>query len=101
MKAKKTPVRTCVACGRSTAKRELVRMVRSPEGDTHVDASGRANGRGAYLCAQSACFEAALARKRLTSALRVTLSEEDQERLRNEFEATIHADTDSASRSGR
>jgi hypothetical protein len=101
MKPKKTPLRTCVACGRSASKHELVRIVRSPDGETRIDASGKANGRGAYVCATQACFEAAIARKRLTSALRVTLGEEDQERLRSEFEAAVRNDTDSTSRSGR
>lgn len=101
MKAKKTPLRTCVACGRSASKHELVRIVRSPDGDTRVDASGKANGRGAYVCADPACFEAAVRKKRLTAALRVTLGEEDLERIRDEFEAATRTVPDATSRSGR
>jgi len=100
MKARRTPVRTCVACGRADGKRELVRVVRDAEGYTHVDPTGKAPGRGAYVCPDPACFEAAAARRRLASALRVSLVEEDVERLRNEFETAIDRDP-SSSRSGR
>ncbi|MDZ4166824.1 MAG: YlxR family protein [Coriobacteriia bacterium] len=100
MKARKTPLRTCVACGRETDKRALVRIVRDADGYTHVDPGGKAPGRGAYLCAQSACFEAAIGRRRLAPALRASLAEEDVERLRNEFEAAIETDRES-SRLGR
>ena len=100
MKARKTPVRTCVACGRVDGKRDFVRVVRDAEGYTRIDPSGKAPGRGAYLCPESACFEAAVARRRLAPALRVSLAEEDVERLRNEFETTIDHDS-SSSRSGR
>jgi hypothetical protein len=101
MKAKKTPLRTCVACGRSAAKHELVRIVRSPDGETRVDPGGKANGRGAYVCADPACFEAAVRKRRLTAALRVSLGEEDVERIREQFEETVRTAPDATSRSGR
>ena len=95
---RKTPVRTCVGCRETDAKRELVRFVRTPEGDVEVDPSGKANGRGAYVCARPECFEAAVKRGRLSSALRVNLAEEDVERLRRDFEALL---TGAASVQGR
>ncbi|MHB1340213.1 MAG: RNase P modulator RnpM [Coriobacteriia bacterium] len=89
MKAKKTPLRTCLACGRETDKKDLVRVVRTPDGDVAVDATGKRNGRGAYVCATTECFEKAVRRNRFTSALRVNLREDDVERLRRDFEHTL------------
>lgn len=91
MAAKKTPLRTCVACGREAAKRELLRIVRDADGETHVDPGGKAGGRGAYVCAETACFEAAVRKRKLAPALRVSLTEEDVERLRSEFEGVLAA----------
>lgn len=89
MKAKKTPLRTCLACGRETDKKDLVRVVRTPDGDVAVDATGKRNGRGAYVCAATECFEKAVRRNRFTSSLRVNLREDDVERLRRDFEHTL------------
>jgi hypothetical protein len=101
MKAKKTPVRTCVACGRTSGKRDLVRIVRSPDAETRVDLGGKANGRGAYVCPDMRCFETAVQKKRLTSALLVSLGEEDVERLRHEFEEALACVSDASSTTGR
>lgn len=101
MPARKAPTRTCVACRREANKRELVRVVRDADGETHVDPTGKAAGRGASVCANLACFEAAVARKRLGPALRVSLAEEDVERLRNEFEDALRVRAAADSRSGR
>ncbi len=89
MKARKKPVRTCLGCGQEADKRDLVRVVRSPEGDVTVDATGKANGRGAYLHPRSECFEAAARRRRFDAALRVNLKEDDIERIRRDFEHLI------------
>lgn len=86
---RKTPLRTCIGCTTGSDKRALVRVVRTPDGDVSVDSSGKANGRGAYLCAQPECFDAAVRRKRLDSALRVHLKEDDIDRLRREFDQVI------------
>ena len=101
MRARKTPTRTCVGCGTAADKREFVRFVRTPEGDVHVDPSGKANGRGAYTCARLECFETAVRKRKLASALRVNLREEDIDRLRAESErhlettgALVHKDGD-------
>jgi predicted RNA-binding protein YlxR (DUF448 family) len=76
------PQRTCVACRASRPKRELVRIVRTPEGAVMVDDTGRRSGRGAYLCRQRNCWEIALARRQLERALKVTLTAETQAQLR-------------------
>lgn len=101
MAVRKTPLRTCVACKREADKRELVRFVRDADGEVHVDATGKAGGRGASVCAEIACFETAVGRKRLGPALRASLTEDDVERLRREFEEAIRTRGSAASRSGR
>lgn len=98
-KVRKTPLRTCIGCGTGSDKRALVRFVRTPEGDVSVDETGKANGRGAYLCATPECFDAAVRRKRLDSALRVHLKEDDIDRLRREFAQVV--ETLAASQQGR
>jgi predicted RNA-binding protein YlxR (DUF448 family) len=62
-------------------KRELIRIVRTPEGAIEIDEKGKAAGRGAYLCRNRACWEGAIARQRLDYALKTTLSPADKERL--------------------
>ena len=83
MKPKRVPQRTCVGCRTSSAKREFVRVVRTPEGAVAVDESGKRNGRGAYVCAQRACWDEALKKDRLARALRATVSPQDAEALRS------------------
>ncbi len=79
---KHVPYRTCVACRTTRPKRELIRIVRTPEGKTMVDERGKQNGRGAYLCAQRACWTAALERRRLDRALGIELDSETVDALR-------------------
>lgn len=78
---KHVPQRTCVACRTVRPKREMVRIVRTPEGEVVVDERGKQNGRGAYLCAQRVCWEEALRRQRLAAALHVSLDEATTARL--------------------
>jgi hypothetical protein len=75
------PVRTCVACRTERQKRDLVRVVRTPGGEVMIDETGRANGRGAYLCADGSCWSAALNKKSIERALGVTLSADVRARL--------------------
>ena len=101
MTQRSTPQRTCVACRSVGDKRSFIRVVRDAEGEVHVDPSGKAPGRGASLCAASACFEAAVGKNRLASALRASLPEEDVERLRREFEDELLSRGASAPGTGR
>jgi uncharacterized protein len=73
---RKFPMRTCVACRTERQKREFVRVVRSPEGTVSIDTTGRANGRGAYLCADGSCWAAALKKKAIERALSAPLTAE-------------------------
>ncbi len=75
------PVRTCVMCGTKTAKRELVRVVLTPQGECIVDETGKRPGRGAYLCHRAECWERAASTNRLAHALRGELKASDKERL--------------------
>jgi len=70
------PHRTCVACRSVRPKRELIRIVRTPEGEIVVDEHGKRSGRGAYLCPQRVCWEQALKRRILDRALKTSLDEE-------------------------
>ena len=74
---RRMPQRTCVACGTISGKRELIRIVRGPEGDVRPDPTGKKAGRGAYLCADPACWELALKKKKLDRSLKLTLSAQD------------------------
>jgi predicted RNA-binding protein YlxR (DUF448 family) len=89
MKVRKPPIRTCVACRESSDKRGFVRFVRTPEGHVEVDVSGKTAGRGAYVCAKADCFEVARSRRKLDSALRVGLQDDDYNRLRRDFDELI------------
>ena len=71
--ARRYPTRTCVACRTERQKRDLVRVVRAPDGAVMIDASGRAPGRGAYLCADGSCWATALRKRSLERALEVSL----------------------------
>ncbi len=79
---KHIPQRTCVVCRTVRPKRELVRIVRTPEGQVVIDERGKQNGRGAYLCPQAACWNEALLRKRLGAALGIVLGESEMTALR-------------------
>lgn len=78
---KHVPQRRCVACRTGRPKRQLVRIVRTPDGVVTVDETGKRSGRGAYLCAQRHCWEAALTGRQLARALKVTLTAETEVQL--------------------
>ena len=66
---KKMPERKCVGCNERRPKNELVRVLRTPEGEIGVDRTGKKSGRGAYLCRSTACFAKAIKARRLQTAL--------------------------------
>lgn len=82
MRRKHQPTRSCVACRQARPKRELIRIVRSPEGNISVDESGKAKGRGAYLCAVRACWQRAVKHRILNYALKTELESDSYEQLR-------------------
>lgn len=82
---KNVPIRTCIGCGAEKPKRELIRIVRTPEGRYLLDQTGRKNGRGAYLCPNADCLEKAWRTKGLDRSFRETVPREVYERLREEM----------------
>ncbi len=84
---KHIPQRTCVGCGQVQGKREMVRVVRTLQGQVEVDPTGKRNGRGAYIHRTRSCWDAAVSGGRLAHALKVTLPEPDRQAL-EAFSAT-------------
>ena len=89
------PQRTCVGCRSTAAKRGFVRVVRSSDGRVAVDLTGKAAGRGAYVCAQPSCWEVALKRGRLGQSLRVTITDDDRRALAD-YAAGLQPDDETA-----
>lgn len=81
---KKIPMRTCIGCQQIRPKKEMVRIVLTPEGELQIDRSGRANGRGAYLCDDPACLETAVKRKSFSRAFHAQVSAQSIDRLKAE-----------------
>ena len=84
-KVKKVPIRRCVGCGEGKPKKELVRVVRDKEGRVALDTTGRAPGRGAYLCHSTACLAKAQKRKSLERAFEAPVPPEVYEALSKEL----------------
>jgi uncharacterized protein len=90
-KQKHLPLRTCIACRETKPKRELLRVVRTPDGHVLIDATGKKSGRGAYLSARLSCWQKALKDRRIEQELETTISDEDRQGL-YEFMATLPTD---------
>ena len=84
---KKIPMRKCVGCGEMKPKKELIRVLHTPEGEYTIDATGRKNGRGAYLCACRECFEKAVKTRGLERSFKAAISSDIYEALREEMNA--------------
>lgn len=84
---KKIPQRQCMGCRERRPKKEMIRVVRSPEGNVSLDFGGKMNGRGAYICPNPECLKRALKSKALDRSLEVTIPEEVYDRLAKEMEA--------------
>ena len=87
MKPKKIPMRMCVGCREMKETRELIRVVRSPEGEVSLDPIGKKPGRGAYVCRDAACLKRAIRQKQLERQLDAALSPETAAALQAELEA--------------
>ena len=85
IRKKKTPLRMCVGCGEMKPKQELVRVVKSPEGEISLDFTGRKPGRGAYMCKNAGCLKAARKARRLERAFSCKIPEEVYDRLEEEL----------------
>ncbi len=87
--AKHVPQRTCLGCRQVRDKRQLVRVVRTPDNQIEVDVTGKKSGRGAYLCADKKCWEEGLKRNRLDYVLRTSIAPESREKLREYAEENL------------
>ncbi|NMB45585.1 MAG: YlxR family protein [Firmicutes bacterium] len=82
---RKIPQRTCIGCRTVRPKRDLVRIVRTPDQEIHLDPTGKQPGRGAYICPEEACIEQAFRKRQLERALEAAIAPETMERLRDEL----------------
>lgn len=83
---KRIPLRKCTGCQEMKNKKEMMRVLRTTEGEIILDATGRKNGRGAYVCCSSECFEKAVRSKGLERSLKMKVPEEMYENLKKEIE---------------
>lgn len=83
---RKIPMRKCIGCQEMKSKKEMLRILRTPEDGLVIDTTGRKNGRGAYLCFSKDCFEKALKNKGLERSLKMKVSSEVYESLEKEIE---------------
>lgn len=82
---KKQPMRTCIACRQVKNKNELIRIVKTPEGEFHIDFTGRLNGRGAYICSDPECLEKLIKSKALNRTFKCEVSSDVYLRLKEEL----------------
>ena len=84
--AKKVPQRQCVSCGEMKNKKEMIRILKTPEGSFTLDTTGRKNGRGAYLCPCMECFRKAVKGRGLERSFKMAIPKEVYETLEKEME---------------
>jgi predicted RNA-binding protein YlxR (DUF448 family) len=82
---KREPLRKCVGCGEPKSKKELIRVIRTPEDGVELDSTGRKNGRGAYICPDTECLRKARKSKGLERSLKVSIPEEIYASLEKEM----------------
>jgi len=85
-RVKKLPMRRCVGCGESKPKKELIRVVRTPEADIILDPTGKKSGRGAYVCRDKTCLRKAMKSKRLERSLETEIPADICESLERELD---------------
>ena len=86
MKQKKIPMRQCLGCREAKPKKELIRVVRSPEGQISLDFKGKASGRGAYICHDPQCLKKAIRSKALERAFSTQIPPEIYDTLNEQME---------------
>ncbi len=87
MGMKKIPLRQCIGCGEMKSKKEMLRVIKTPEDTIMLDATGRKNGRGAYICKNPDCLKKAIKNKGLERSLKVSIPQEVYEHLTKEMES--------------
>ena len=86
MSTKKIPLRQCIGCGEMKSKKEMIRVLKTAEDEIVLDATGRKNGRGAYLCPSMDCFKKAVKNKGLERSFKTAIPKEVYETLEKELE---------------
>ncbi len=84
---KKVPMRQCIGCQEMKSKKEMIRVIRTPEDEFTIDATGRKNGRGAYICNAQACLAKAIKTKGLERSFKCQIPAEIYNKLKEELEA--------------
>ena len=87
MTKKKLPSRQCVVCGEMKNKKELLRVIKTPEDEIVLDSTGKKNGRGAYICYSTECFAKAKKAKALERSLKITIPVQIYDELEKELSA--------------
>ncbi len=85
MQQRKVPMRMCVGCRAMKPKKELLRVVHTPDGETLFDLTGKKSGRGAYVCRDEACLDKAIKQRQLSRALRCEVGQEAYEHMRTQI----------------
>lgn len=85
---KKVPLRQCIGCGEMKSKKEMMRVIKTAEGDISLDVTGKKNGRGAYLCMQKECLQKARKNKGLERSFKMSIPDEVYQTLDKEFDAS-------------
>ena len=86
--AKKIPLRQCVGCGEMKGKKEMMRVLKTAEGEICLDVTGKKNGRGAYVCKSLGCLQAARKNKGLERSFKISIPQEVYEELEKEFDTS-------------
>ena len=86
MSTNKIPLRQCIGCGEMKSKKEMIRVLKTAEDEIVLDATGRKNGRGAYLCPSMDCFKKAVKNKGLERSFKTAIPKEVYETLEKEME---------------
>lgn len=85
MNVKKVPLRQCTGCGAMKSKKEMFRVIKTPEEDIILDGTGKKNGRGAYICQDLECLKKAIKNKGIERSLKITIPKEVYEQLEKEL----------------
>ena len=86
MKVKKIPMRMCLGCGEMKPKKELIRIVKTAEGEISLDKTGKKNGRGAYICASAECLKLARKAKKLEKSFQCRIDDEVYDSMERELD---------------
>ena len=86
MAVKKIPLRKCIGCGEMKEKKAMIRVIKTPEDEIMIDATGKKNGRGAYICPSLACLSKAIKSKGLERSFKMSIPKEVYEQLTKEME---------------